>query len=215
MTEDINDKIEAFFKEYKSVKFDKNHILISAGVNPSNIIKLQTGQVREYDISEQGDRVVVNVFKAPAFFPVSWAMNNTPNEYYFEAATEVIVKFAPRDKVIGFLKENPDVVYDLLSRVFLGTDVLLRRMAHLMGGNARTRILYELCLEGRRFGEIQKNGKCFIPMHLNELAAKSGLSRETASREIGKLKKLGIVVSRKGIYVKSLKTLHDELGNSL
>ena len=211
----VDQKIELFFGKYKSHKYKKNHILVHAQQEPSAIFNLVSGQVRQYDISDQGDKVVVNVFKPPAFFIMSWAINKTPNQYYLETATEVIVRKAPPDEVIEFLKNNNDVLFDLLSRVFLGTDVILRRMAHLMGGNAHSRLIYELILEANSFGETQKDGSIFIPLHLNELAARSGLSRETASREIGKIKDLGISVNRKGIIIKSIKELEQKLGNNL
>lgn len=215
MTDEVNNKIETFFSDYKPIKFAKNTVLISSNANPANIIKLQKGQVRQYDISEQGDKIVVNVFKEPAFFPVSWAINKTPNKYFYETATDVVAKFAPTDSVVQFLKDNPDVVYDLLSRVFLGTDVLLRRMAHLMGGSARTRILYELLLEAKRFGIKQTSGDILIPIHLNELAARSGLARETASRELSKLKDFGILVNHQGIYISDLDVIINQLGDDL
>lgn len=215
MMNDVGKKIETFFGSYKLREYDKSYTLIHADSEPTSILNLVTGQVRQYDINERGEKIVVNVFRPPAFFPMSWAINKTPNQYSFETATNVTLRQAPPERVIKFIKSNPDVLFDLLRRVYLGTDVILRRMAHLMGGSARTRLLYELLLEGRRFGKLNHNGTCVIPMYIYELAARTGLSRETASREITKLKSLGITVSHGAINVNSLKRLQTELGNSL
>lgn len=215
MASEVERKIEEFFAGYELKSFDKSHILVYAGDEPPGIFNLVKGQVRQYDISDQGDKMVVNVFRPPAFFPMSWAINKTPNQYFFETATAGAYRLAPPEDAVRFLRTNPDVTLDLLKRVFLGTDVLQRRMTHLMGGSAKTRILYELLLEGRQFGQKQSDGACIIAMHVNELAARTGLSRETVSRSIAKIKDLGIKVKPGGIEVKDLKILESALGDDL
>ena len=42
------------------------------------------------------------------------------------------------------LQANPDVVYDLLTRLYRGLDGLLGRMSQLMAGSAKSRLMYEL-----------------------------------------------------------------------
>lgn len=212
----VDQKIKTFFARYTAVSFKKGSIIINAEESPQFIFHLESGQVCQYDLSDHGNKVVVNVFKPPAFFPMSWAINKTPNQYYFETATTAIIKKAPPEEVVAFIETNPDVAFDLLRRVYLGTDILLRRMAHVMGGNAKTRLLYEILLEGRRFGRQQRFGNSIvINLHVNELAARTGLTRETASRELGKMKHLGVKTSRKGIKIKSFEALEAELGNGL
>jgi len=43
-------------------------------------------------------------------------------------------------------------------RVYSGTDGLIGRLAHLMAGTARSRVLYELLIECRRFGQPRGMG---------------------------------------------------------
>jgi CRP-like cAMP-binding protein len=212
---EVERKIENFFAGYELKSFDKSYILVYAGDEPAGIFNLVKGQVRQYDISDQGDKMVVNVFRPPAFFPMSWAINKTPNQYFFETASPGTYRLAPPEDAVRFLKANPEVTFDLLRRVFLGTDVLQRRLAHLMGGKAKTRILYELLLEGRQFGQKQPDGTYMIFMHVNELAARTGLSRETVSRAISKIKDFGIRVKSGGIEVKDLEILENALGDGL
>ena len=216
MTSDVAQKINDFFASYRLQYFKKRHILIYAGNEPPGIFYLISGQVREYDISDSGDEIVVNIFKPPAFFPMSWAINKTPNQYFFETTSPVSLKQAPADEALAFLKTNLDVVFDLLSRLYSGTDGILRRMAHLMGGSAYSRVLFELIIECRRFGKRQLSGTYIIDLHERELADRMGLSRESVSREIAKIKKLGLIeVSRKGLLIKNLTKLDKELGGGL
>jgi CRP-like cAMP-binding protein len=216
MSTGVANKIEEFFKQYPLKSYDEGQLLILADENPKAIIHLISGNVREYDISYRGDEIVVNVFKPPAFFPMSWAINQQPNRYFFEAASKVVAREAPPEEVLEFLKQNPDVMLDLLGRLYRGVDGLMRRMAHLMGGSARSRLLFELIIEAKRFGKVGKDNSCAIDISETEIGARAGLSRETVSRELRELKKQGLLnVNRQGILLKDIDGLEAVLGSTL
>lgn len=187
MAEDIHKKVEEFFSQYRSRRYDKGQVMIFAGDEPQYIYFIKKGVVRMYDVSYRGDEIVVNVFRPGAFFPMSWAINRPPNEYFYQAAEPVEVCLANPDETVQFLRDNPDVLFNLLSRVYIGTDSLIRRMVHVMGGSAKGRLMYEILTECQRFGKRQPNGSCMITITETELAARTGLSRETVSREVRKL----------------------------
>jgi CRP-like cAMP-binding protein len=66
-----------------------------------------------------------------------------------------------------------------------------------------------------RFGEEQRNGDIMVPITETEIASTAGLSRETVSREIGKLKQasvLGVAQNRLVIY--NIQALHDVVSAS-
>jgi len=216
MNDVILSNIDAFFSRYRTKRIKKGQIIIYAGDAPSGVYHIKSGKVRQYDINYRGDEIVVNVFKSPAFFPMSWAINKGENRYFFEAMTDVELQLAPADEVVDFLKAKPDVMYDLLSRLYSGVDGLQRRMAHLMGGSARSRILFELIIECSRFGTLQGDGSYLLLINEGELAKSSGLSRETANRELGKLKSHNLVAHQgKALVVKGMKELQEALGNDL
>lgn len=187
-----------------------------AGEDPDGVMHLQEGEVRQYDISKRGDEIVVNVYKPPAFFPMSWALNKTPNDYFFETASNVALRRAPAGAVVAFLEAAPDVTLDLLKRVYRGTDGLLRRQAHSLGGSATSRLVFELVLQTKRFGRQVKNGSFLLPLREAEIAARAGLSRETVSRSIKSLKTDGLLeVAQDGIIIRDIERLEATLGDDL
>src|SRR5687767_2658077 len=141
MPDDVKAKVVRFFTQYPLRTFDKREIIVRAETELPGLFYLTEGRVSQYDITSSGNEVVVNVFKPGAFFPMSWAMNDTPNHYFFEASAKVVAHVAPAADAVQFLRDNPDVTLDLLGRVYRGVDGVLRRMAHLMGGDAKTRLL--------------------------------------------------------------------------
>jgi CRP-like cAMP-binding protein len=118
---------------------------------------------------------------------MSWAINGTPNVYFYETITTATVKHSNPVKTVEFLKNNPDVSFDLLSRVYRGTDALLRRIVIAASGVALNRLVFELLIEAYRFGKEGENHQREIFIKQSILASRSGLARETISRELHKL----------------------------
>jgi CRP-like cAMP-binding protein len=187
MDNSIRDKITTFFDKNMSHTVPKGTLITLAGEDPKEITYLVDGVVEQYHITPQGNKVVVNVFKPPAFFPMSWAINGTPNIYFYETITQATIKYSEPTKTVEFLKNNPDVSFDLLSRVYRGTDALLRRIVIAASGVAINRLVFELLIEAYRFGKERDNNQREIFIKQSILASHSGLARETVSRELRKL----------------------------
>ena len=210
------DKIHDQFSSYPKRTYPKGQILMSADEDPEHIYYLVKGRVREYDISYRGDEVIVNLFKPGAFFPMSWAINRTANKYFYKTEIETELHVVPADDALEFLKRNPDVLFDLMSRIYRGMDGLLGRIVHLMSGTAKSRLTYELIVECRRFGETTKDGIYKLDVNEVDLAARSGLSRETVSREMQTLKDKGwITYTKKVLFVTDLGSLEHTLGGDI
>jgi CRP-like cAMP-binding protein len=216
MNPQIAQKITDFFTAYPLRTFAKHELLIRAEDKTPLVFYLVEGRVSQYDITPSGSEVVVNVFKPQAFFPMSSAINHTPNPYFFEASTNVTVHVVPAPEAVQFIKDNPDVLFDLLTRVYRGVDGVLRRMAHLMGGDAKTRLLFELLNAAYRFGEPLPDGSIFVPLKESDFARHSGLARETINRTLQSLKTNGIVeISHSGITIHNIVQLEAMLGTKL
>lgn len=216
MSTDIEAKVHVAFSAFPKREYPKGQILVFADESPENIFYIVEGQVRKYDVSYRGDEVVINIFKPPAYFPMSWAINRTPNKYFYKAETPVVLYVVPAEKALAFLHDNPDVTLDLLSRLYRGLEGMYGRLVHLMSGTAKSRLLYELIIDCRRFGVQQANGSYLLTSSELDFAARSGLSRETISREMKKLKDSGWVkMTKAGILIKDLAALEQALGSEL
>jgi CRP-like cAMP-binding protein len=215
MSPGINYKVEKFFSQFPLRSYPKGQILIHAGDNPQYIFFLVKGRVRQYDISYRGDEVIVNIFDDHSFFPMLWATTQVSNKYFYDAEIDSEVRLIPYQTLITYLKANPDVLYDLLTRLYVGVDGLMGRMVHLMSGSACDRLLYELIEECKRFGERQKDGSWLVRLNESGLAARAGLTRETVSRELKKINRDYLLeITRGGIIVRDLAQLEDKLGRA-
>ena len=216
MPDDIYKKVSDFFNAYRVRSFDKGQVLMLSGDETDYVYWLEKGKVKVYDVTARGDEIVLNVFKPKSYFPMSLAINKIANPYIYEAETNIQIRQAPAGDVVAFVKNNPDVMYDLLARVYVGVDGMLGRMARLMEGSARNRLIYELILESRRFSKVEQDGSSLLDISEKDLGSRAALSRETVSREMRKLKTENLVsVKNKQIVINNLSQLEDLLSQAM
>lgn len=209
----VRQKLDNFFRAYKNQKFKKGEILIRADDEPAGIFYLVNGIVKRYAISKNGTELTLNIYKPVSFFPMDWAINNISSPHYYEAVTSVEVFRAPKEQTLKFIKENNDVMFDLISRLYQGLNGHMTIMAYLMAGNAQTELITELLILAKRFGKPEGE-RIVIDMKITEkdLASQSGIARETVSRELQKLKKMGLLSFQKNqLIVNDIKKLEQEL----
>jgi CRP/FNR family transcriptional regulator len=80
-----------------------------------------------------------------------------------------------------------------------------------MSGNANGRLITELIIQAKRFGKKKENG-IEVKTSEKDIAAQSGMTRETVSREMRVLKDKGLVTFSKNILlIHSMQKLEDQL----
>jgi CRP-like cAMP-binding protein len=198
MDEAAQKGLDDFFSHYPSKRYHKGQILIYAREDPAGIFYLKSGKVRKYDIGAGGDEVVLNIFQEHVFFPINWALNKTPNRYFYEAASTIEVRQAPVAELTAYLETHPHVTYELLKQVHSGREAAQRRLVFLMSGDSRSRLLFELVMEGKRSGEMRPDGSCAITVGVADVAQRAGHSRETMSRELTKILRDENILTRQG-----------------
>jgi CRP-like cAMP-binding protein len=127
----LQQKTAAFIQQFPRRAIEKGSILIHPEENITDVYYIVSGQVVQYDISPAGKEITVAKFRPPAFLPMSQAVNDTPNHFFFEAASNVTAYQVPVKKAALFVRRNPDIMYSLLQRAYRGTDNMLQRMVQL------------------------------------------------------------------------------------
>ena len=177
-----------FFAAYLERAYAKGELLLRPS-DSGMVYYIESGVVVQYDISERGEKLVVNTYKPGSFLYLPNLLGQSDINFFFEASEQVVARRAPSRDVAAFIAQQPGVAYDTLVRLTRGTDGLLRRMAGTMAGGAEARVLQELKLLQARFPSAE--GK--VAITIVELAAQTGLARETVSRAVKKLRETGVV----------------------
>ena len=211
MDKTVFKKVEKFYSAYKTEEYKKGEILIRAFQDPKRVYFLTKGTVKMYSISKGGKEFILNTFKPVSFFPMSLALNSSDNLYYYEALTTIRIKSAPVKKVVSFVKENPDVMFDLLQRLYKGIDGLLIKLDFAITTDAKSRIIIELITQAKRFNTENKNSY-ELSLSVSSLANNVGLTRETVSRQLKKLKEKGLIsLKNRKLIIHNLNKLVEEV----
>jgi len=187
-------EFEDFYRQFVVRNYKKGEMLIRADDDPQGIFCLTKGYVRQYNISKTGIELTLHILKPVSYFPMVWAVNGTPNVYFFEALTPVEVGRAPRDQVVNFIKDKPGIIFKLMSQLLEDYAETLTRMEHLVFSDAYRRVISVLLYIAKHFGE--KNNEGTIVLHRftqQDIATLVGVARETASNELAKLEKAGLI----------------------
>jgi len=204
-------QIDAFFRKHRREIYKKGHVILLAGERTKYAYYLVRGRVKQYDITYQGSEITVNTFKAGDYFMIPTTLASVPSAYYFSAATDITIYCAPVEDTMVFMNSHPEVLRDMLAQAYMGFEGVLQRMTHLMSGNTHSRVLYEMVLDAREVGDVKQGRVCTLPTNVTELASRTGLSRETVSREVSRLKRQGLLARSSKIVIKDLSLLEKAL----
>ena len=180
---------------------------------PSSIMYLEKGLVKQYVISHKGTELIIHIFKPGSFFYLMWAINNSPNSYYFEALTPIEIYKAPLEKANMLMKQELEILYDFTSRLLKGISGVLKRLESLVLDPAYIKLVSLLTYFAKSIGEkVGETVTIQLPLTHKELATWIGTTRETTSIQMESLKKKGLIsYTRKMLVVKNLKKLENEM----
>lgn len=212
MKENHFQKLDDFFTQFKYLHYKKREMILRTGDTPSGVFYLKKGYVRLFSISREGQELTLIIFKQNDFFPLGWAINNLPDSYCLETMTPVELWRAPRDQFLSFIKANPDVFFELTSRILVRLGGLLQRMEYLVFGTAYQKVASIMVICAQRFGLGKGKGiKICVPLTHKDIANLVGITRETASVEMKKLERKGLIDCRGHlIIVKNPEKLKEE-----
>ncbi|MBI4092133.1 MAG: Crp/Fnr family transcriptional regulator [Candidatus Levybacteria bacterium] len=204
--------LEEFFSKFRLLHYKKHEVIIRPGDDPPGVFFLSRGYVKVYTLSESGQELSLIIFKPGDFFPLIWAFNDVPLNQYCEAMASIEVYRSSKDEFKKFLQSNPEVLWEVTSKVLVRLRGILERMEYMVFGNAHQKVSSILVICAERFG-VKRDGEILIrvPLTHRDIASLIGLTRETTSVELKKLDKMKIISKKGGFFrIKKLEKLKEE-----
>jgi CRP/FNR family transcriptional regulator len=213
MSDPVHDKLQRYFSGSKPLEFKRGETILRSDDEPQGVFYLESGFVKMNSVFVDGRELTLNIFKPGTFFPMTWAIADIENTYYFQAMTPLVIKRMPKSEFMRFLNSNPEILMDLTTRILVGLNGILTNVQHLLSGDSYHRVVSAILLSARRFGDHTNSDKVMvkIPLTHQDIADIAGITRETASIAISKLIKEGIVSHHyRKMTINSLKKLEKE-----
>ena len=182
----------------------KGEVIFNPGEKGEYFFILKSGKVKVFKTAK-GKEQIIKIFDRPALFGEAASFTGKNFPAWAEAIENSEILLIPRQKFLELLKEDPEIGMNLLS-------VMAQRLIHL------TNVIESLSLKNalskvasyilRKYEEEEENSD--IPFSTSMASMELGLTKETVSRMLGKLKELGIIdKSRNRVKIKNIKALRD------
>ncbi|HEX8965325.1 MAG TPA: Crp/Fnr family transcriptional regulator [Patescibacteria group bacterium] len=188
------DKLTEFYSAYRQLSLPAKSILLAPTEKVSDIFFLEKGYVRMYLIEESGIELTLHIYRPGTYLPLMLVLNNKKNSYYFESITDVSFRKAPTEKILEFIKDKPEILYNFTKRLAAGLNGYLIKTEILLLHDAYKKIVSLLAYLSEHFGEKQEGGIA-INMEITHyfISTMLGITRETVSRQMRKLEKQGVI----------------------
>ncbi|RJR23837.1 Crp/Fnr family transcriptional regulator [Candidatus Microgenomates bacterium] len=199
---------ETIFESLTPVKLFKGD-KIGKNTEGNLLTYIKSGYVRLYTVLASGEEVTLHIFKPGLFLPIL-TDKIIPGKYTLEALTSVEVYEISEDDLAKLGISNPEAVVPLLRVGFEGVEELFDRIESLASGDAYTKVVSFFCLLFNNENG-SKNLKPGFPLTHRVVASLTGLTRETVTIQMLKLKKKGLIVGKgRNLMIKDLELLRKE-----
>jgi CRP/FNR family transcriptional regulator len=178
-------------------KYSKGEVIFNPAQKAESFFILKSGKVKIYKTS-RGKEQILRIFTPPVIFGEAASFTGDYFPAWAEAVEDSEVVLVPRSGMIKLLKEDPELGMKLLS-------VMAQRLVYL------TTVIENLSLKSalskvatyilQKSSEVNDTGR--VPFSTSTAAMELGLTKETVSRTLAKLKKLKVVEKERG-YLKIL-----------
>lgn len=208
-----------FLEGYPLKAFKKGDSILEQGEVPACGYVVKEGFVKTFDISPTGDSLPISFDHQYEVIPMAWVFSHVETApYFYEAFTDCEVWCVPREDFIAFLKKNANsqfVIFNFFVKRYLLT--MQMKMLSLEQARAADKILYLLKFLTMRFGGDKTDGliEIDLPLTQQDIASSAGLTRETASIELKRLEKLGVISYDRQEYAVDLAKLDAAIENGL
>lgn len=208
-------QVKEHLKSGKLKKIKKGELLLSYS-DGSSVILIEKGYVKRYLLSRDGNASIQGIYGPRYIFPLTGVFRrllgkkiyHSSESYFYEAVTDVEYYSCPTSALIDMIDKNPLIYRDLLIDAGKRLQASTQTLDNQSLKNARQRIAHLLVYLAREFGKKSSKGtKIEIPLRHQDLADILNISRETASRELSKLKGKIVVSGRSQIIIPDISKL--------
>ena len=189
----------------REAEFRKGDIIIHEGSLNSNIIYLKSGLVKEYSRTSGEKEQILQIVKKFSYLGLPSLFGDRVNHYSYAALEQIKVCYIDMGIFKKLIKENGEFAYEIL--VSVSRDSLNNFHRFMSQSQKKT---YGKVADAMLYFSriIYENPEFEIPFTRQELADLIGISRESATRVLLKLKADGILsVDERHVKIENLEIL--------
>lgn len=188
-------KVRQLFQGPSPILYKKGEVLVRGDEESEYVYLIEDGFVKVYTIDREGTKNTQLFYQPRDMFPMLWALDKTEEDSYYEAHTDLRVKKVTKQEFLRHISNDLDVmafVWQHINDIF---NIFYSRTSILQQKTAYDKVLAQLAFLAERSGAPLRKGyvRIIIPLTHQDIAELVNLSRETASRELEKMKRSRLI----------------------
>lgn len=198
--------IRQLFQKGQPLTYGKDEIILGNDGAPNGVYYIDSGYVKSYSISDEGDEYLHLVYGQGEIVPIIWGyLGIEPEGLFFETISECTAWRVAREVFIDFIKTDIELSHAMSLQLAHQFRIHLDRLDNLEYKKASERVAYRILFLASRFGV--KDGDDIVvdaPITHEDFANSINLARESVSRQIATLEREHIL-QRDGHHI----VIHD------
>jgi len=194
------DFLRVFIKNATLLNVKKGEHILTKGDNSNDVYVIINGEVQFVLFSESGKEVILRDFGPNRIFGEMAALNGSSRSVSVIASENTSLVRMTGKEFCALLHSMPEACFWLSQQLALRIENLTHKTYNMATQSVSTRIIGELIRLSENHGSFGETSIIKdLPSHA-KLAARLGTHREAVTREIGRLKKDGII-KKSGRYM--------------
>ncbi len=196
--------------------YKRKSIILYQGEVPRQAHVLKRGTIKVYRIDNHGNELIINFHTEGDIFPDAWIYGQSSSTlFYYEALEDCEVYTIPKDELLAIITSDEDArqhVFDYFVRSHTSSQLQVNALNQTRAADKVKLMVYFLLL---RFGRQQRDGRYFINFKITHstFASLTGLTRETSTIELKKLKEQGSIEYQNSRFVIDRKSIESSIGD--
>lgn len=205
-----------FIEKYQKKTYAKGQTILLQNETPSGVFIIESGKVRTYIISPDGHEQLISIHSRGEDIPVGFAFGfSDKSQYFYEAYTKCNLRLVPVEDFVRLVFSNPDLMYQMYFYSVKQLSSSLTRVHALGQSRASNKIALTLIYLADRLGMRSWAKPKFLEISVTqeEIANSLGVTRETVSSELNKLRVNKVISYSRKRYVLYTERIKKHLRN--
>lgn len=176
--------------------FSRGVQVLRQGDRSHGLYVIRSGLLRLFHVDPNGKTASIGVAQPGHLVGLTEVITGASYHLSAETLEECVLEYLPRNRFVPFLFQTPPLAVSLLVRVSEEFENMLGTLCETTAKTVapRQRLLFTLLDLGRIRGKSVEHGLCLqIPLTVQELASRIGLSRQWTSKLLQELISEGLV----------------------
>jgi CRP-like cAMP-binding protein len=182
------DLISNYLSNYPLLSAAKGHNFFFPKDNIDHFIYIKSGYIKVLWRCCTGPEILVHILKPECTLPIMCFLNKVENKFLFKALTKVEYYQLNQKQLDNIFQDNPQLFKEYTFKLCNALRWISIRLIESYSGSAFDRLLSTLVYINKTFSKEES-----IKLSHREIASLCGLTRETTTKELNKLEKMGVL----------------------